>query len=142
MYSCLTTTFYMAACLGEFTVPNLMAFNREAHIKPSDIRIEHDCNGLSSTVFHIPKTKASMHGEDVSWSKQLGNTNPEAALTHHLALNKPLADGHLFSYLKNSHFRPLTKTAFIWTVAVQQRQRAWIHARGMGSALARRWSIY
>ena len=121
VYSCLTTTFYAAARLGEFTVPNLTAFNREMHVKPSDIRIEYDCNGLSSTIFHIPRTKASLHGEDVSWSKQVGDTDPEAAFTHHMALNKPPEDRHLFTYLKNSHFRPLTKTEFIQTMAVAAR---------------------
>ena len=121
VYSCLTTTFYAAACLGEFTVPNLTAFNREMHVKPSDIRIEYDCNGLSSTIFHIPRTKASLHGEDVSWSKQADDTDPEAAFTHHMALNKPPEDRHLFTYLKNSHFRPLTKTEFIQTMAVAAR---------------------
>ena len=104
VYSCLTSTFYTAACLGEFTVPNLTAFNREMHVKPSDIRIEYDRNGLSSTVFHIPKTKASLHSEDVSWSKQAGDTDPKAALAHHMASNKPPEDGHLFAYLKNSCF--------------------------------------
>ena len=121
VYSCLTTTFYAAARLGEFTVPNLSAFDREKHVKPSDVRIEHDRNGLSSTVIHIPRTKASMHGEDVSWSKQSGDTDPEAAFAHHLALNQPPADGHLFAYLKNRRFRPLTKTEFIRTVAAAAR---------------------
>ena len=113
VYSCLTTTFYAAARLGEFTVPNLSAFDREKHVKLSDVRIEHDRNGLSSTVFHIPKTKASMHGEDVSWSKQSGDTDPEAAFAHHLALNQPPADGHLFAYLKNSRFRPLDRKSVV-----------------------------
>ena len=72
-------------------------------------------------MFHIAKTKASMHGKDVSWSKQSGDTDPEAAFAHHLALNKPPADRHLFAYLKNSHFLPLTKTEFIWTVAAAAR---------------------
>ena len=121
VYSHLTTTFYAAARLGEFTVPNLSAFDKEKHVKPSDVRIEHDRNGLSSTVFHIPKTKASMHGEDVSWSKQSGDTDPEAAFAHHLALNKPPADGHLFTYLKNSRFRPLTKMEFIRMVTATAR---------------------
>lgn len=121
VYSCLTTTFYATARLGKFTVPNLTAFDREAHIKPSDVRVESDRNGLKSTVFRIPRTKASMHGEDVSWSKQSGDTDPEAALAHHMAVNKPPTDGHLFSYLKNSCFRPLTKTEFIRTVTAAAR---------------------
>jgi hypothetical protein len=121
VYSCLTSAFYVAGRLGEFTVPNLSTFNKEIHVKPSDVRIEYDQNGLSSTIFHIPRTKASMHIKDVSWSRHTGNTDPEAALTHHLALNKSPADGHLFAYLKNSHFWPLTKTEFIRTVAAAAR---------------------
>ncbi|KIJ99708.1 hypothetical protein K443DRAFT_101747 [Laccaria amethystina LaAM-08-1] len=132
VYSCLTTTFYAAGRLGEFTVPNLTAFNRDLHVKPSDVRIEQDRNGLSSTVFHIPRTKASIHGEDVSWSKQSGDTDPEAALAHHMKINKPPADGHLFSYLKNSRFRPLTKTEFIRTVAAAARSAGLDPRQGHG----------
>ena len=51
VYSCLTTSFYPAARLGEFTVPNLMAFNTEMHVKPSDVKVKYDRNGLSSKVF-------------------------------------------------------------------------------------------
>ncbi len=36
--ACLTTTFYSAARLGEFTVRTLMSFNPTIHVKPSDIR--------------------------------------------------------------------------------------------------------
>ena len=53
VYSCLTTTFYTAGRLGEFTVPRLGAFERDRHVKPSNVRIEHDRNDLSSTVFHM-----------------------------------------------------------------------------------------
>ena len=124
VYSCLTTAFYTAGRLGEFTVPRLGAFERDRHVKPSDVRIEHDRNGLSSTVFHIPKTKSSpIHGEDLSWSKQTGDSDPEAALAHHMELNKPPADGHLFTYLhKDGKRRPLTKPEFIRTVAAAARK--------------------
>ncbi|KIJ90262.1 hypothetical protein K443DRAFT_116846, partial [Laccaria amethystina LaAM-08-1] len=132
VYSCLTTTFYAAARLGEFTVPNLGAFNGAVHVKPSDVRIELDRNGLRSTVFHIPKTKTSPNGEDVSWSRQSGDTDPEAALAHHLALNKPPEDAHLFSYLKNSRYRPLTKTEFIRMVAAAARRAGLEPRQGHG----------
>ena len=138
VYSCLTTTFYTAAHLGEFTVPNLTPFNQEMHVKPSNIRVKYDHNGLSSMVFHVPRTKASMHGEDVSWSKQLGNTDPEAAFAHHLALNKPPANGHLFAYLKNSCFQPLMKTEFIQMVAAAARVAGLEPRQGMGFTLAQR----
>ena len=132
VYSCLTTTFYAAGRLGEFTVPNLGAFNGAVHVKPSDIRIELDRNGLRSTVFHIPRTKTSIHGEDVSWSKQSGDTDPEAALAHHMALNKPPPDVHLFSYLKDSKFRPLMKMEFIQTVAAAARKAGLEPRQGHG----------
>lgn len=132
VYSCLTTTFYSAGRLGEFTLPNLSAFNREAHVKPSDVRVEFDRNGLKSTVFRIPRTKSSPQGEDVSWSRQTGDTDPEAALTHHMAVNKPPADGHLFSYLKDSRFRPLTKTEFLRTVAAAARSAGLDPRQGHG----------
>jgi hypothetical protein len=124
--------FFAAARLGEFTVPNLGAFNGAVHVKPSDVRIELDRNGLRSTVFHIPKTKTSPNGEDVSWSRQSGDTDPEAALAHHLALNKPPEDAHLFSYLKNSRYRPLTKTEFIRTVAAAARRAGLEPRQGHG----------
>ena len=100
--------------------------------KPSDIRIELDRNGLRSTVFHIPRTKTSIHSEDVSWSKQSGDTDPEAALAHHMALNKPPPDVHLFSYLKDSKFRPLTKMEFIQTVAAATRKAGLEPRQGHG----------
>jgi len=42
IYSCLMTMFYAAGHLGEFTVPNLGAFEKDRHIKLSNIRIEHN----------------------------------------------------------------------------------------------------
>ena len=114
VYACLTTTFYAAARLGEFTVKNLTAFDPNLHVKRSDVRVETDRNGLKSTIFHLPWTKVSANlGEDVSWSKQLGETDPEAALEHHLHINDPPVNTHLFSYqFKKSH-RPLTKPEFL-----------------------------
>jgi len=38
VYACLTTTFYAAARLGEFVLPNLKAFDPKIHVKRSDIR--------------------------------------------------------------------------------------------------------
>jgi hypothetical protein len=133
IYSCLTTTFYTAGRLGEFTVPNLGAFEKDRHVKPSDIRIEHDRNGLRSTVFHIPKTKTSNQGEDVSWSRQSGDTDPQAALARHMALNNPPPNGHLFAYLhKNGRHRPLTKPEFIKTVAAAARRAGLNPRQGHG----------
>lgn len=124
VYACLTTTFYTAARLGEFTVPRLKGekgFKPDTHVKPSDVRTERDRNNLKCTVFHIPRTKVAIHGEDVSWSAQHGDTDPEAAFEHHLAINKPKANGPLFAYRYQTGQKPLTKAKFLETVAKAAR---------------------
>ena len=60
--SCLSTTFYSVARTGEFTVPTLTAFDPTWHVKPSDISVRRDYNGLEVTVFHLPKTKCATEG--------------------------------------------------------------------------------
>lgn len=117
VHACLTTIFYACAQVGEFTVSTLTAFKADCHIKPSDISTEHDRNGLKSTAFQLPQTKTSIHRESVSWSRQNNDTDPERALSHHLALNQPPQNGPLFAYkYKNTH-HPLTKLAFIKALA-------------------------
>jgi len=114
VYACLTTTFFAAARLGEFTIPSLRTFDPAAHVKPSDIRVEYDRNNLKSTIFHLPRTKsAPIHGEDVSWSVQPGTTDPEAALENHLKVNKPPLAGALFAYRYQGKSRSLTKPKFL-----------------------------
>jgi len=117
VYACLTTIFYACARVGEFTVPTLTAFKPNSHIKPSDVTIERDRNGLQSTAFHLPRTKTSIHGENVSWSRQNGDTDPEKAFSHHLAINQPPQNGPLFAYRHKNTHRPLTKPAFIKALA-------------------------
>jgi len=121
VYACLTTTFWATARLGEFVVKRLDAFNASTHVKPSDMRVEQDRNGLKSTVFFIPRTKTSVHGEDVSWSRQDGPTDPETALNHHLSKNCPPPDGPLFAYQHKDKHKPLTKAKFIEVVAKAAR---------------------
>ncbi|KAF8970300.1 DNA breaking-rejoining enzyme [Flammula alnicola] len=115
-YACLTTSFYSAARLGEFTVRRLDAFNPAIHVKPLDMRNDQDRNGLKSTVFHIPRTKTAINGEDVSWSMQHGDTDPEAALHTHMEVNQPPREGPLFAYRHKNTHRPLTKTKFLEVV--------------------------
>ncbi|KAF8951390.1 DNA breaking-rejoining enzyme [Flammula alnicola] len=116
VYACLTTSFYSAARLGEFTVRRLDAFNPAIHVKPSDVRDDQDRNGLKSTVFHIPRTKTAINGEDVSWSMQHGDTDPEAAFHKHTEVNQPPREGPLFAYRHKNTHRPLTKTKFLEVV--------------------------
>ena len=91
VFSCLTTTFFAVARLGEFTVPTLKAFVPSQHVKPSDVRQVQDRHGLPVTVFGLPHTKTAKDGEDVFWSAQEGAADPFAALANHLAVNNPPA---------------------------------------------------
>jgi hypothetical protein len=118
VFACLTTTFYAAARVGEFTTKTLKDFHPSTHVRPANIRVEVDRNGFSSTIFVLPITKSEpINGEEVSWCKQNGDTDPEAALKHHLSTNTPPINGPLFAYRAGTTSKPLTKTKFIKTLA-------------------------
>ncbi|PBK97134.1 hypothetical protein ARMGADRAFT_1052895 [Armillaria gallica] len=67
----------------------------------------------AATVFFIPKTKTSVHGEDVFWAIQDGPSDPQHLLENHFAVNDPPVNQPLFSYICKSKHRPLTKSAFL-----------------------------
>ncbi|PBK67351.1 hypothetical protein ARMSODRAFT_989180 [Armillaria solidipes] len=90
--ACLTTIFYSAVQLGEFTLLNLQCFDPDTR----------DHNKLEQTVFFIPKTKTSVHGEDVFWATQDGPSDLQHLLENHFTVNNP-----------PSKHRPLTKPAFL-----------------------------
>ncbi|TFK24721.1 hypothetical protein FA15DRAFT_591949 [Coprinopsis marcescibilis] len=119
VYACLTTTFYATARLGEFVQKSLDSFDPAKHVKPADMRIETDRQGLRTTVFHIPSTKmAPVAGEDVMWAKQNDDTDPEQALEDHMRINAPPADGPLFAYKapangKKGTHKPLARRKFL-----------------------------
>ena len=113
VFSCLTTTFFAAARLGEFTLPSLKVFVPSQHVKPSDVRQVQDRHGLPVTVFRLPHTKSSTDGEDVYWSAQEGAADPLAALANHLAVNNPPQDQPLFAWRHPNGLRPLTRSEFL-----------------------------
>ena len=113
VFSCLTTTFFAVARLGEFTVPTLKVFVPSQHVKPSDVRQVQDRHGLPVTVFGLPHTKTAKDGEDVFWSAQEGAADPFAALANHLAVNNPPQDQHLFAWRHPNGLRPLTRNEFL-----------------------------
>lgn len=128
--ACLTTSFYCLARLGELTVPTLGAFSAASHVSPTHVRRGvRDRNGLECTIIHIPKTKTSqITGEDLYFSEQLGHSNPDARLRHHLSLNKPSDSEHLFAYThtatgKRPLRRPLTKSAFLKRIHTAARRQ-------------------
>jgi hypothetical protein len=113
VFACLTTTFFSAARLGEFTLPTLKSFIPAEHVKPSNISRDQDRHGLKVTVFRLPRTKSSIGGEDVYWSDQLGVSDPQAALAKHLTVNNPPQDQPLFAWRHPSGLRPLTRNEFL-----------------------------
>ena len=113
VFACLTTTFFAAARLGEFTLPSLKAFVPSQHVKPSDVRHDQDRHGHQVTVFKLPRTKTSITGEDVFWSRQEGSIDPQAALANHFTVNDPPHDQALFSWKHPNGIRPLTRNEFL-----------------------------
>lgn len=117
VFACLTTTFWSASRLGEFTVPTLTSFDPARHVKRSNVTARQAVGRLNLpiTEFYLPKTKcAPVTGETVFWAPQSGLANPEEALENHFHVNDPSADTALFSYRDSKgHLRPLTKPAFI-----------------------------
>ena len=112
-FACLTTTFYATARTGEFTTRTLTSFDPATHIKPSNVRIDHDRNGIAITNFHLPRTKSVPGGEDVNWAKQSDLSDPAAAFDNHTTVNAPPPNGPLFAYRHGKGHRPLTKAKFI-----------------------------
>lgn len=132
VYSCLTAAFYCTARVGEFTVPTLLSFDPNIHAKPSDVRIERDRNNLEMRVIHIPRTKTSRNGEDVSFAKQNGPSDPEEAFLNHLAVNAPPPGSALFAYRHKKGHRPLTKQKFISRLAEAARAAGMDPLQGHG----------
>ena len=113
VFACLTTTFFSAARLGEFTLPLLKAFSPSLHITPAHVRREQDRNGLQVTIFKLPHTKCSVDGEDVFWAAQEGAYDPQAALSNHFSINSPPSNQPLFSWRHTNGLRVLTRNEFL-----------------------------
>ncbi|KIK72651.1 hypothetical protein PAXRUDRAFT_21746 [Paxillus rubicundulus Ve08.2h10] len=92
IFACLTTTFYTTV-------------------------VQHDWQGLEVYNFHLPCTKSAPLGEDVSWAKQNGLSDPLSALENHFGVKDPPANGALFAYHHNNSHRPLTKKKFLSVLA-------------------------
>ncbi|KAG2056926.1 hypothetical protein BDR06DRAFT_1038034, partial [Suillus hirtellus] len=113
VYACLTTSFFTIAHVGEFTVPSLHRFDPQRHIKVSDWRYDADRHGFHVTIFHLPRTKTSLLGEDVYWAAQSGLSDPDAALSNHLSVNQPPPNAALFSWKHHAGLHPLMRSEFL-----------------------------
>ncbi|KAG6326160.1 hypothetical protein ID866_12928 [Astraeus odoratus] len=112
-FACLTTVFYLAACIGEFTLKKLDTFNPQLHITLAQVHDDTDCNGYHTKVFTLLSMKASPKGEEVNWAKQNGPSDPSEALRQHVQLNNPPTTGPLFAYKHRLTHHPLTQQVFI-----------------------------
>ena len=116
-FACLTTCFFMTGRVGEFTVQWLDGLNPELHVSRAQLSYDQNREGQQVTVLHLPCTKVSQQGEDVCWEKQDRPMDPDTALAHHLQVNNPPQEGHLFAYRHKNGYRPLTKTKFLAELA-------------------------
>lgn len=113
VFACLTTAFYSIARIGKFTVPSLNSFDQQHHIRVCDWRYDSDCHSFCVAIFHLPRTKTALLGEDVYWAAQSGPSDPEAALSNHLSVNQPLATAALFSWRHHTGMHPLTRNELV-----------------------------
>ncbi|KAJ7449617.1 hypothetical protein FB451DRAFT_1287469 [Mycena latifolia] len=134
VWSCLTCTFWAAGRVGEFTIKTLTAFDPAKHVKPSDVTETVDRSGREMTEIGLPTTKSAPQGEQVSWAKQDGLSDPKAALNNHMAVNDPPPDGPLFAYKdgKKAKHKPLTKSKFLKVLAAAIKQAGHEPMQGHG----------
>jgi hypothetical protein len=113
VWACLTNAFFTTARVGELTVPTLTSFDPDIHVKRSDVGTETDRDGLEMQTLNVPRTKTSIHGEQLSCAEQIGLCNPKASMKHHLQLNDLSSDTSLFAYKVSTGFKHLTKRKFL-----------------------------
>ena len=121
VFACLATCFFATGRVGEFTVQRLDGFNPNTHVSRARISFDQNREGQKVTVLHVPHTKVSQQGKDVCWARQDGPMDPDAALAHHLEVNNPPQEGHLFAYRHKNGHRPLTKSRFLAELAKAAR---------------------
>jgi hypothetical protein len=88
--ACLTTCFWSAARVREFTTGDMKTFDPTTDTSVSNMGKDVDRKGNATTTFFIPRTKCAVKGETVAWAVQNGPTDPHTALQRHIELNKPL----------------------------------------------------
>ena len=141
VFTCLSTCFFTTGWVGEFTMPKLNGFNPEAHVSKSGISYDQSRDGQWVTVLQIPCTKVAPQGEDVCWAKQDGPINPDAALAHHLKVNSPLDNAHLFAYRHKTAHRPSPNQNSSWSLQEPPARLVWNHYKAMASESAPPLSI-
>ena len=89
-------------------------FNPLVHVMCNHMSVQHDCQGLKITTFHIPCTKASSpYDKNINWAKQDGPGDLHEAILNHFHVNKPPANSHIFAYRAKNGHHPLTHLKFL-----------------------------
>jgi hypothetical protein len=112
-FACLTTVFHATACLGEFGLPTIDAFDAAKHVTPAHVSKVANHLGNEVTQFKLPWTKVLATGKTVFWAKQAGPSDLEDTLERHLAINAPPTDGPLFTYKQGRYYEPMTRVRFL-----------------------------
>ncbi|KAF8167639.1 hypothetical protein B0H34DRAFT_813930, partial [Crassisporium funariophilum] len=114
VFACITTVFWSAARLGEFTLNSLSAFDHQKHITVANVKRSVGPGGEPVMAFYLPHTKCATNGEEVYWARQGGPADPGWAYMNHLQINTPRPDKFLFSWTHSSgKRRVLTKTELL-----------------------------
>ncbi|TFY50163.1 hypothetical protein EVJ58_g11160 [Rhodofomes roseus] len=122
VWACAVVGFYSIARVGELTVPTLQGFQTTLHVTRKQLRPETDRSGRSVWALRLPATKSSPSGETLSFARQDGATDPEAALAAHFRINDPGPDQALFAFWYTDRAmrrrqRVLTKDQFLKAIA-------------------------
>ncbi|EGN93851.1 hypothetical protein SERLA73DRAFT_63234 [Serpula lacrymans var. lacrymans S7.3] len=97
-FACLTTTFYTASRLGEFTIPSINQFDSNRHATIDGVSEVTNRNGFRVKAFILPITKTEKEPMSVSWVTQQGLSDPEEGWLNHIKINNPDSSDHVFAY--------------------------------------------
>ncbi|EGO19220.1 hypothetical protein SERLADRAFT_374499 [Serpula lacrymans var. lacrymans S7.9] len=93
-FACLTTTFYTASRLGEFTIPSINQFDSNRHATIDGVSEVTNRNGFRVKAFILPITKTEKEPMSVSWVTQQGLSDPEEGWLNHIKINNPDSSDH------------------------------------------------
>jgi hypothetical protein len=113
-FACLTTTFWCMARLGEFVVPKVSGYDAQFIVTREHMEVKTFESNLEQTLFHLPRTKSALNGEDVYWAKQDGLSDPQRAMEEHITTNHdPPPNTPLFAYKTGQTWKALSRHNFL-----------------------------
>ncbi|EIW59637.1 uncharacterized protein TRAVEDRAFT_36956 [Trametes versicolor FP-101664 SS1] len=116
IWVCACVAFFSLAQLGELTVKTQKSYKASEHPSRQSVHIVKHRDGSIVHSIHLPITKTSPKGKDISFAKQSsGRVDPWEALDNHFAVNNLKDSSHLFAYRKqpSNTIVPLTRNAML-----------------------------